>query len=276
MSQRLTRRNLLFSFGGGLAVSSAGGAQSSELVPSAEQGAGNGSVSPWLPGQATALCIGVADYEGRAHLNTPSADAKAIADRLSRLGFNVHKLINPTFQETLHGLASFRLQSRGAQLTLIYVAGHGVQLADTLHFLARDAFKAGDIQPDKLVPETSFLQATADQPRQRVLILDCCRTAPGVLRHRCFGNTVHAPSGQAGICVTYAAQRGGAAYDGTGPHSPFAKAFLHSLEAPELELERVARRVRLDVIKKTQGLQVPWMRSSLLLPISFAGHLPQA
>ncbi|CUI72403.1 caspase family protein [Cognatishimia activa] len=209
MSQRLTRRNLLFSFGGGLAVSSAGVAQSSELLRSAKHGAGNGSVSPWLPGQATALCIGVADYEGRAYLRTPGADAKAVSDRLSRLGYKVHTLINPTFKETLRGLASFRLQSRGAKLTLIYVAGHGIQIADTLHFLTRDAFNAGDIRPEKLVPETSFLQATGDQPRQRVLILDCCRTAPGVLRDRCVGNRAITPSGQAGICVTYAAQRGG-------------------------------------------------------------------
>lgn len=232
-------------------------------------------VTLWSKSQATALCIGLSNYDGPAQLRTPRSDAAAVATQRNNLGFTARTLLDPTFEEVLQALAAFRLLSEQAELTVIFVAGHWVQIGDTLNVVALDALQDGKITADRLVPESTLLQATSEKPRQRLLLLDCCRTPPANLPVGCPWSQVNANLGQAGVWIKYAAQPNAPAYDGAGAHSPFTAALLHVLKTPELDLDSAARRMRLDVIAQTKGLQVPWLRSSLLLPISFAGKVAQ-
>ena len=263
----MNRREVICGAGGAaLAATSA----RSETTPDPLAG-----VTPWTKGQATALCIGLSNYDGQAELMTPRADAVAGATQLNSLGFTAKTLLDPTFEEVLQALAAFRLLSEQAELTLIFVAGHGVQIGDTLNVVALDAWLDGKITADRLVPESTLLQATSEKPRQRLLLSDCCRTPPATLPVGCPGSQVNANLGQAGVWINYAAQPNAPAFDGAGAHSPFTTALLRVLRSPDLDLDSAARRMRLDVIAQTKGLQVPWLRSSLLLPLSFAGKVTQ-
>ena len=71
-------------------------------------------------------------------------------------------------------------------------------------------------------------------------------------------------SAPAGTYIAYAAQPGASAYEGGGLHSPFTAALLAQMARPPQSIEETFRKVRIDVIRETNGLQVPWTRSSLV------------
>jgi uncharacterized caspase-like protein len=66
-----------------------------------------------------------------------------------------------------------------------------------------------------------------------------------------------------GTLIAFATQPGNVALDGEGENSPFTTALLEHIEAPGEDIAVILRRVRQDVIDKTDGRQVPWENSSL-------------
>lgn len=174
------------------------------------------------------------------------------------LGFRVSMLINPTRAEFMRGLARFGAGAGNAPLTLTYAAAHGGMLNGQSHLFFKDSRTIAD-----RVPETVLLQAMNSQPRQKILFLDSCRESP------ISGQDDVAPTEQyrAGIHVSYAAQPGAPAIDGENGHSPYANALQAALEMPGLDMFEISRRVRLQVLRATNGLQIPWDRSSLVLPL---------
>lgn len=175
------------------------------------------------------------------------------------LGFRISLLINPTKAEFLNGLARFGAEGRGNMpLMLAYVAAHGGMMNGQSHMFFKDSKSVLD-----RVPETVLLQAMNGQPRQKVLFLDSCRESPILGAN----SEVSTEQYRAGIHVSYAAQPGAPAIDGENGHSPYANALQQALVIPGLDLFEVSRRVRLQVLSATNGLQIPWDRSSLVLPV---------
>lgn len=173
------------------------------------------------------------------------------------LGFRVSILINPTKTEFLNGLAHFGATVGAAPLALAYVAAHGVMMSQSQLF-----FRDGRTLADR-VPETVLLQAMNRQPRQKILFLDSCRENPISPSEE----PVQSQQYQAGIHVSYASQPGAPAIDGENGHSPYANALQAALETPGLDIFELCRMVRLNVLQATNGLQIPWDRSSLVLPV---------
>jgi uncharacterized caspase-like protein len=66
------------------------------------------------------------------------------------------------------------------------------------------------------------------------------------------------------MLIAFATAPGKTARDGTGPNSPFTAALLKYLKVPNLEVNQMLTRVRIDVVNETQKEQVPWVNSSLL------------
>jgi uncharacterized caspase-like protein len=208
--------------------------------------------------QSNALVVGVSSYENLPDLPSAVPDASLVGASFMQLGFETNMLLNPTKDEFLHGLANFQVSAASAPLTLVYIAAHGGISQGQTHIFLRDAVALSD-----RIPESVLLHSVNDQPRQRIMFMDTCRDSPihGALPNR--------PSQQyrAGIHVSYATQPNAPAFDGGASNSPFALALQRALMQPGLELTQLTRRVRLDVIQATQGLQIPWDRSSLLLPV---------
>ena len=61
------------------------------------------------------------------------------------------------------------------------------------------------------------------------------------------------------------------AADGDGNHSPYTSAFLNIAREPNLPIEQLFKRVRLEVNNATKGRQTPWESSSLTSDFYFFG-----
>ena len=65
------------------------------------------------------------------------------------------------------------------------------------------------------------------------------------------------------MLVAYAAKHGELAVDGEGEHSPFAVALLQRIATPNVEINKLFRLVRDDVMEATAGRQEPYTYGSL-------------
>jgi uncharacterized caspase-like protein len=66
-----------------------------------------------------------------------------------------------------------------------------------------------------------------------------------------------------GTLIAYATKDGATAADGAGTNSPYTRALLDHLDAPE-DISLVLRNVRESVLRSTGGLQEPWEYGSLV------------
>ena len=79
-----------------------------------------------------------------------------------------------------------------------------------------------------------------------------------------FGNglaTIERGAGE--TLIAYATAAGEAALDGAGGNSPFTAALVTTLDRPRIEIFDLFRQVRGRVREATDGLQLPWVSSSL-------------
>jgi hypothetical protein len=106
--------------------------------------------------------------------------------------------------------------------------------------------------------------------RMRIVVLDACRNNP-------FPEVSDAGRGLAivdapnGSIVGYSTAPGMEAADGDGNHSPYTSAFLNIAREPNLPIEQLFKRVRLEVNNATRGRQTPWESSSLTSDFFFFG-----
>jgi uncharacterized caspase-like protein len=122
--------------------------------------------------------------------------------------------------------------------------------------------------------------------RTNIVILDACRDnplAPQVTAQAGASRSVVraglAPTSGlaagaalgAGTVIAFATAPGQVALDGTGANSPFSAALVRHLATPGLEIDRMFRLVRADVVAATGNRQVPWSNSSLLGEVYLAG-----
>jgi len=157
-------------------------------------------------------------------------------------------------------------------VAMIYYAGHGVQLAGENYLVPVDArIAAPSDLPDNTVRLVDVMGTLETIPsRMRIVVLDACRNNP-------FPNVDDAGRGLAivdapsGSIVGYSTAPGMEAQDGDGNHSPYTSAFLNVARQPNLPIEQLFKRVRLEVNNTTAGKQTPWESSSLTSDFYFFG-----
>ena len=157
-------------------------------------------------------------------------------------------------------------------VAMIYYAGHGVQLAGENYLLPVDAKISSPSDLDgnslRLVDVMGTLESIPS--RMRIVVLDACRNNP-------FPDINDAGRGLAivdaprGSIVGYSTAPGMEAQDGDGNHSPYTSAFLNVAREPNLPIEQLFKRVRLEVNNRTDGRQTPWESSSLTSDFYFFG-----
>jgi uncharacterized caspase-like protein len=103
----------------------------------------------------------------------------------------------------------------------------------------------------------------------RLVILDACRDNPFVrqmrrtVASRSIGRGLGAIEPEGGTLVAYAAKHGQVALDGEGTNSPFVAALVQRLPTPGMEINKLFRVVRDDVIAATGRKQEPFVYGSL-------------
>lgn len=225
---------------------------------------------PAAPGKRIALVIGNAAYP--QPLLNPVNDARAMAERLRRLGFEVLLRTDITAAQLQKASAEFSTQARGADIALVFYAGHGAQageanyvlpLGANMNALSAAAIAAQGVSVSSLAGD---LQRTG--ARGAVLILDACRQeytrggamlpVPGgsnAVSHG-FADT-QAPRG---VVIAYSAGPGALARDFWSPdsrNSPYTSALLDALDAPGLPMGDVFSQVAARVAAMTHDVQKP-------------------
>src|SRR5882724_9152437 len=256
--------------GGLLSFAHAGAA----LAEAANAAISNGLKSPPAE-QRVALVIGNSNYQTAPQLANPNNDARSVAQLLNSAGFEVTVATDQTRNDMVRGLQDFsnKVADHGPNtVAMVYYAGHGVQLAGENYLVPIDArIAAPSDLPDNTVRLVDVMGTLETIPsRMRIVVLDACRNNP-------FPNVDDAGRGLAivdapsGSIVGYSTAPGMEAQDGDGNHSPYTSAFLNVARQPNLPIEQLFKRVRLEVNNTTAGRQTPWESSSLTSDFYFFG-----
>jgi hypothetical protein len=203
-----------------------------------------------------------------------------MAQFLNSAGFEVVEATDLTQNDMIKVVQDFsaRVAGHGPNtVAMIYYAGHGVQLAGENYLVPVDAriSSPADLVNNaiRLVDVMATLEAIPS--RMRIVVLDACRNNP-------FPSIDDAGRGLAivdapnGSIVGYSTAPGAEAQDGAGGHSPYTSAFLQLAREPNLPIEQLFKRIRLEVNHSTDGLQTPWESSSLTSEFYFFGDTAMA
>jgi hypothetical protein len=232
------------------------------------------------PEQRVALVIGNASYRNIQPLDNPDNDAQSMAQMLNQAGFEVITATNLTQTEMIKVVQDFssRIATHGPNtVAMIYYAGHGVQIAGENYLIPIDARIAAPSDLTSGAVRLVDLMATLEAipSRARIVVLDACRNNPFPAVDDAGRGLaiVDAPNGS---IVGYSTSPGEEALDGRGNHSPYTQAFLRLARQPNLPIEQLFKRIRLDVHQSTEGLQTPWESSSLTNDFTFFGDAATA
>jgi hypothetical protein len=216
-----------------------------------------------------ALVIGNANYESATALNNPARDAALISAALRRAGFTtIDARSDLNLQGFQSALRSFAGNARGAEVALVYFAGHGMEANGQNWLLPIDARLRADTDLEFEAIRLESVLRSVEGARIRIVVLDACRDNPLTRTMRRYSPTRAVTRGLAGIeqddvLVMYAAAAGQTAADGTGVNSPFALALSRRLPETALELRLMAGKVRDDVLAATNGTQRPFISASM-------------
>ena len=220
-----------------------------------------------------ALVVGNSTYSAIGPLPNPGNDAADMSAALRRLGFDVTTVLHADRGALTEALRTFTRASAGADVSLVFYAGHGLEVDGVNYLVPVDARLERDTDVRFETVELDYVLAATSGAALRVVILDACRNNPlarsmqrtGASRsvsRGSFGNLDESLLGDETL-VAYAAAAGTTAADGTGRNSPYTSALLLYLEQP-LEIGLLFRRVRAQVLEATNGEQRPHEYQSLV------------
>ena len=92
-----------------------------------------------------ALVVGNSDYAHIGRLPNPDNDARDISAALRRLGFEVTTELDADRVELTEALRAFTRQSAGADVSLVFYAGHGIEMDGVNYLVPVDARLERDV-----------------------------------------------------------------------------------------------------------------------------------
>ena len=220
-------------------------------------------------GRRVALVVGNGAYTGVSPLDNPPNDAADVTAALRRLDFDVVSRFDADEDAMDDALAEFEDRSAGADLALVFYAGHGLEMNGANYLVPVDARldTAAAVRRETIALD-SVIDAAAGA-RTRIVILDACRNNPfarsmrGATRANVRPGGLAAVSTGEGLLVAYAAAAGRVALDGEGSrNSPYTAALLRHLAAPGVEVRVMFGNVGGAVAAAT-GDQQPFIYTSL-------------
>lgn len=227
-----------------------------------------------------ALVIGNASYM-QAPLRNPPNDARAVAQRLRELGFEVVHRENASLEGMLDAMRDFAVKSVGSEVRVFFYAGHASQLKGRNYLIPVDAHFASEDELPRKAASASELVERLGQMRSgvNIVILDACRNQPfpvgtrtrGIGSGRSLAAGLAQVSAPKGTLVAYSTAPGGIALDGPGSNSTYTSHLLANLATPGLPVEQLFKRVRIAVSEETRQTQIPWETSSLMGEFCFRG-----
>lgn len=210
-----------------------------------------------------ALVIGNAAYPGVAVLKNPANDARDIAAKLKRLGFDVIVRTDVRQKEMLRALTEFGDKVQTGTEALFFYAGHGMQVRGRNYLIPIDAEIRSESSVSSEAVDVDQLLDKLATARLSLVILDACRNNPFERRFRGGGQGLAQINAPTGTLIAYATAPGKVAADGDGRNGLYTAELLSAMDVPGIKIEDVFKRVRGNVVKKSGDAQTPWESSSL-------------
>ena len=227
-----------------------------------------------------ALVVGNSSYAHIGRLPNPESDAVDIAAALARLGFDVTTELDADRVALTEALRAFTRRSAGADVSLVFYAGHGIEMDGVNYVVPVDARLERDVDVRYETVTLDDLLVSTSGASLRLVLLDACRNNPLARSMQRTAATRSVSGGSFGdlnedllgdeTLVAYAAAAGTTAADGRGRNSPYTAALLTHLETP-LEIGLLFRRVRAQVLEATER-----RAASARVPLAGGRALPDA
>ena len=225
-----------------------------------------------------ALVIGNSDY-AQAPLPNPGNDARLVGSTLKSLGFDVTMQLNLKVRDFRRVLRDFaRLMDDDGTASVFYYAGHGMQIDKRNYLLPVDLNLRDEAEvKDEAIDLDEALLSRIDRvrPRARIFIIDACRDNPFGDRQRAS----RSPAGLAemaapGALIAFSAAPGRTAEDGpAGTNSIYSRLLAQEMREQGVEVEEMLKNVRVKVLRETDGRQLPWVNTSMVVNFVFnPGH----
>jgi formylglycine-generating enzyme required for sulfatase activity/uncharacterized caspase-like protein len=248
-----------------------------------------GAVTTAAAEKRVALVVGNAAYRHADKLANPVNDAQAMRDALKELRFDVVYGEDLDLKGLQRAIGQFAGAVKGADVAMVYFAGHGATFGDTPYVVPVDAEFAN---PDQVRYELVEVERLIGELREakgvRIAILDACRdnAAERDLKRQAAasrGGEVTRGLGPmknpSGLIIAYATQYMSTAADGAAEagglfngssssmgHSPFTAALLNNIATPGLDVKEMFFKVGSDVDAATGGRQRPEISISMYGP----------
>ncbi|MES0812864.1 caspase family protein [Roseibium sp. SCPC15] len=223
-----------------------------------------------------ALVIGNGSYQAMSSLVNPANDANLMTNKLAALGFEVIRVIDGDRRDFYDALTQFGRKAQGAEVALVFYAGHGVQVNGRNWLLPVDAqIQASTDLPGQAVKADDLLEIMeASGAKLKLVFLDACRNnpLPRSLSRGTSNGLARLEANAAGMMIAFATSPGDVALDGTGRNSPFTEALATWIDTPDLEIRHLMGRVRESVYRDTGKAQLPWLNEALIGEFYFGGR----
>jgi Caspase domain len=215
-----------------------------------------------------ALLIGNKDYKvGVGSLTNPLNDIRIVGEALKAVGFEVLKPVENAQRSAMliaiHAFAA-KLKAAGPDAVgFLYYSGHGIASAGENYLIPTDVDEPStvllSVQGVKQSEVLAILRGEAPNAAH-YLVLDACRNTLQGAR----GGKGFVPVGQqSGVLVAFATEPGKTASDIGQGSGPYAAALAVELVKPTQNDLLMFHNVRVAVMDKTKGDQVPWTEDGI-------------
>ena len=219
-------------------------------------------------GKKVALIIGNSTYNFAQTLPNPGNDADRVAAAARQAGFDVtiaKDLGQMQFRATLR---EFRAKAEGAEIALLYYAGHGIEKDNANYLIPVDAKLADPIDLRDEGIDLALVVDNLSRAERRIILLDACRDNPfkehwAEATRSFFSTGLGAMNPPDNSLVVFAAAAGMKALDGTSGNSNFAIAISEQIVKPGMELREFGPAVKDAVKTASGGQQIPYYLPTL-------------
>lgn len=233
---------------------------------------------PTLAEKRVALVMAANDYEKIRPLENAVNDAQAIEKSLEKLGFEVIMETDRDLKRMRRALEDFKEDAEGADVALVYFAGHGIEISGENRLLPTDADASSvDTLKTTSLPLEEVRETVASVSKVGLIFLDACRNDPfvggdGSGRGAKSLNATQAKEIKPGLgrlgkaenlLYTFSAAPGATAADGSGENSPFTAGLAKYLATDGLEIRSVLTLVQQEVYDLSRGQQLPYVENGL-------------
>ncbi|MGE3876128.1 MAG: caspase domain-containing protein, partial [Parvibaculaceae bacterium] len=129
--------------------------------------------------RGVAMVVGNSAYKHLLALANPANDARAVEMLLSALGFQTELASDRDARRLQRDLDIFVEDAAGADVAILYFAGHGIEAGGENFLVPVDAdLSALDAASERLIPLSKYVRELQKTVPVTIVLLDACRTNP--------------------------------------------------------------------------------------------------